>query len=91
MCALYLYLLWLKKNNRAKYLEFYSYQQDPISSLIKTCAALQNMDVKMCPLFDAEIESETSFDKCPGKSVLSVPTAKQEIQKIIEQLKENAR
>ena len=91
VCALYLYLLYLKKNNRAKYLEFYTYQQDPISNLIKTCAALQNMDLKKCPFFDNDVADEKVQQQCASRAVFNVPGAVPEIQKYIEQLKQNAR
>ena len=72
-------------------MNLYTKYQEPVASFVNTCAALQNMDIKQCPFFDDDITNEAVQQYCPGNKVFFIPGASGEIQKFIEQLKQNAR
>ena len=86
MCAAYIFFLKFKKENRDKYLEFYTKYHDPLHGMFKTCIALQNMDINMCPFYNAE--TDQSIDQCCNQKLLSVPNAINEIHTIANKLKQ---
>ena len=86
VCAVYLFLLHLRKNNKKQYLTMYSTQAEPIIWMLKTCPALQNMDINMCPLCNENYENE--LEKCCNQKVLALPNIMTELQAIANKLKQ---
>lgn len=89
ICAAYVFLISLKKTNRGEYLKLYTQQQKPLTSMLRTCAALQNMDMNMCPLCNSECE--ISLEQCCNQNVLNLPGAIDSLRKIVKKLIKNRR
>ena len=89
ICAAYVFLLILQKKNKEKYLELYTQQQNPLCEMLKTCVALQNMDMNMCPFCNHN--SEIVAAQCCNQKVLSIPNAMNEVQKLADALKQGKR
>ncbi len=87
ICAAYVFLMNLRKTNREKYLELYTRQQKPLTSMLKTCAALQKMDINLCPFCNSN--SEQTVETCCNPKVLSLPDAISELQIISANLMKN--
>lgn len=87
VCAVYLFLLKLKKENMELYLTLYKKGRDPITSLVKTCAALQHMDINLCPLADCAKVDKDVCQKCSASNVFFVPGAMGKIKNFVEILK----
>lgn len=86
ICAVYVFLLNLRKNNKKEYLTMYTENQRPLIPMLKTCAALQNMDINMCPLCNENCENE--LEKCCNQKVLALPNIMQELRIITNELKQ---
>jgi len=86
ICAAYVFLINLRKTNYAKYLELYTKQQKPITHMLKTCPALQSMDITLCPFCNPDCEN--TIDKCCNQKVLSIPNALSELQIIANNLQQ---
>ena len=86
MCAAYLFLSKFKKENKAEYLKTYKKYHDPLHDMFKTCVALQNNDIKLCPFCNGDCKN--TIDKCCNKKILSIPNATIEIQSIANTLKQ---
>ena len=89
ICAAYVFLLILRRKNKEKYLELYTQQQNPLCEMLKTCVALQNMDMNMCPFCNHN--SEIVAAQCCNQKVLSIPNAMNEVQKLADALKSGKR
>ena len=87
ICAAYVFLMSLKKTNRGEYLKLYTQQQKPLTSMLRTCAALQNMDMNMCPLCNSECE--IPLEQCCNQNVLNLPGAIDSLRKIVKRLIRN--
>lgn len=86
ICAAYVFLLNLKKQNRPKYLELYTKKQNPLCGMLKTCVALQKMDIKLCPFCNPICED--MMEEWCNKKLLAVPNAINEIRKIADNLRQ---
>ena len=86
ICATYLFLLKFKKENKDEYLKTYKKRHDPLHSMFKTCVALQNNDIKLCPFCNENCKN--TIDKCCNQKILSIPNATIEIQSIANTLKQ---
>ncbi len=86
VCAAYVFLLNLRKTNKELYLQLYTKRQEPLTGMLKTCVALQNMDINMCPLCNENCEH--LLEKCCNQKVLAIPNVLQELHAIAEQLKQ---
>ena len=86
VCAAYLFLLKLRKTNKEQYLTMYSAQAKPITWMLRTCPALQNMNINMCPLCNENCENE--LEKCCNQKVLALPNIMQELRNIANELKQ---
>lgn len=84
ICAAYVFLLKLKKQNRPKYLELYTKKQNPLVGMLKTCVALQNMDINLCPFCNPNCGN--MIEGCCNPKVLALPTAVNELQLIANDL-----
>ena len=84
MCAAYIFLSKLKKENQDKYLELYRKHQTPLHGMLKTCIALQNKDINMCPLYNDKCENV--LEQNCNQKVLSLPNAIIELQTIASNL-----
>ena len=86
ICATYVFLVNLRKNNKKEYLNMYTKNQRPLIPMLKTCTALQNMDINMCPLCNENCENK--LEKCCNQKVLAIPNVMQELQTIANKLKQ---
>lgn len=86
VCAAYVFLLNLKEKDRGKYLELYTPKQNPLCGMLKTCAALQKMDIKLCPFCNDK--SGNMIEECCNQKLLAVPNAISEIQIIANNLRQ---
>ena len=86
MCAAYVFLTELRKTNRELYLTLYTAQSNPLISMLKTCVALQNMDINMCPLCNKNCGNDLQ-ESCNQK-LLSIPNSVSEIKMIAQKLKQ---
>lgn len=86
VCAVYLFLMNLKKRDMEQYSKLYRTYQEPVSGMMKTCVALQNMDFSLCPLTK---NLYTNYKQCACPKVFKIQGAIAEIQKYIESLKQN--
>ena len=86
MCAVYLYLLYLRRNNKAVFTEIYKPRQDFLKDMMKTCVALQQGDYKLCPLLNGAIESQDAHEKCGCPRAFLLPGAMDSIRKYIQEL-----
>ena len=84
ICAAYLFLLKLQKQNEEQYLKIYTKYQCPVSDMMKTCVALQSMNFNLCPL----INNVNDYKQCVCTKAFRVPGAIDEIQKHIQILKQ---
>ena len=64
----------------------YSAQAKPITWMLRTCPALQNMDINQCPLCNENCENK--LEKCCNQKVLAIPNIMQELQIIANELKQ---
>ena len=76
----------LKKENKKQYLELYREQQDPLRHMLKTCIALQNKDINMCPLCNKKCGN--SLEQNCNQKVLSLPGAIKKIKIIAKDIKQ---
>ena len=86
MCAAYVFLTELRKNNREQYLTLYTRQQNPLVDMVKMCLALQNMDINACPVCNHECDGKTQH--CYNQKLLSIPNSVNEIKMIAQKLKQ---
>ena len=86
ICAAYVFLLKLKEKDRGKYLELYTVKQNPLCGMLKTCVALQKMDINMCPFCNDK--SGNMIEECYNQKLLAVPNAISEIQIIANNLRQ---
>ena len=86
ICAVFVFLMNLRKTNMKKYLELYTYQQRPLIHMLKMCPALQSMDINLCPFCNPE--SEQKAEECCNQKVLALPGAISEIQTIANNLRQ---
>ena len=86
ICATYVFLVNLRKNNKKEYLNMYTENQRPLIPMLKTCTALQNMDINMCPLCNENCENK--LEKCCNQKVLAIPNVMQELQTIANKLQQ---
>ena len=86
ICAAYIFLMKIKKENKEKYLKLYKKYQDPLRHMMKTCVALQNKDITMCPLCNKKCEN--TLERNCNQKVLSLPNAISELQTIAKDLKQ---
>ncbi len=86
VCAAYVFLLNLKEKDRGKYLELYTVKQNPLCGMLKTCAALQKMDINLCPFCNDK--SVNMIEECCNQKLLAVPNAISEIQIIANNLRQ---
>ena len=86
ICAMYVFLSDLKHNNREQFLKIYRQGQNIFINLAKTCMALQNMDINMCPLCNENCG--TTIEQSCNADALSLPGAIQQIQTIANNLKQ---
>lgn len=84
LCAAYIFLLNLRKTNYKQYLQLYTRQQRPLTGMLKTCLALRNMDINMCPLFNKN--STTTLNQNCNEKVLSMPGAIEKMKIIASNL-----
>ena len=89
ICAAYVFLIQLRKTNFQKYLELYTRNQKPLTSMLKMCPALQSMDINMCPLCNPNCENDVC--KCCNQKVLPLPNALDKIQIIANELMQKAK
>ena len=89
-CAAYVFLLQLRKTDKAQYQMLYRPQQNPLIQMLRNCPALQNMDASLCPFCNSE--SGQSVDKCCNPKVLALPWVIDKVQQIASALiKDNVR
>ena len=89
-CAAYVFLLQLKKTDKVQYQMLYRPQQNPLTQMLRTCPALQNMDASLCPFCNSECKK--SFDTCCNQKVLELPNAFDNIKQIASGfIKDNVR
>ncbi len=86
VCVAFLFLLNLRKTNMKKYLELYTYQQKPLIHMLKTCPALQSMDINLCPFCNSD--SGQKVEECCNQKVLALPNAINELQIIANNLRQ---
>ena len=86
VCAAYVFLLNLRRTKKADFLQLYTAQANPLIGMIKTCPALQNMDINLCPFCNPN--SEARIEQCCNQKALSLPNAMAEIQIIANELKQ---
>ena len=86
VCAVCLFLMNLKKQNPEQYSKLYGPYQDPVSNLVETCAALQNMDLNLCPLAK---NLYTNYKQCACPQIFKITGAIAVIEKHIQTLKQN--
>jgi len=88
MCAAYVLLMRLKKSKdkdeKKQYLELYTRKQEPLTSMLKTCVALQHMDINMCPLCNPNCGDV--IEDCCNQKILAIPGAVNELQIIANDL-----
>ena len=84
ICAAYVFLLNLKKTNKAKYSELYPGQRNPLVGMLKMCPALQSMDISKCPIYN--LNCEQTLEQCCNQKVLNLPNAIGEMQIIANAL-----
>ncbi|MBR3510708.1 MAG: hypothetical protein IKN73_01450 [Alphaproteobacteria bacterium] len=89
ICAAYVFLLQLRKTDKAQYQMLYRPQQNPLIEMLRLCPALQNMDASLCPLCNSE--SWQSVDTCCNPKVLALPGAADKLKYIANELKQNKR
>lgn len=86
ICAAYLFLLKFKKENKAEYLKLYKKYHDPLHNMFKTCIALQNDDIQLCPFCNENCTQKP--EQCCNQKILSIPNAIIEIQSLANTLKQ---
>lgn len=87
ICAAYVFLLALRKNDKPEFLKLYSAQTNPLIGMLKSCPALQDMDINVCPLANCvEINSKV-FEKCSASNIFSIPGAMERVKEIVQTLK----
>lgn len=86
LCAAYVFLLKLRENDKEQYIKLYNPGQNPLSGMTKTCAALQNKNIKMCPLCNKKCG--TTIEQSCNPKVLSLPSALKQIKTIAKDLKQ---
>lgn len=84
VCAVYLFLMDLKKKDKKEYLKLYTARQDPVSAMIRTCPALQCMDATKCPLCNWELN--TGDLSCCDQRVLGIPNIHERLKQYIQQI-----
>lgn len=84
VCAAYVFLMNLKRADRSKYLELYTRKQNPLTGILKTCVALQNMDINLCPFCNPNCGN--MIEDCCNPKVVALPTAVNELQIIANDL-----
>ena len=87
ICAAYLFLLQLRKTDKAQYQMLYRPQQKPLIQMLKICPALQNMDASLCPFCNSECNN--SVDACCNHKVLELSGAVDKIKQIASGLIKN--
>ena len=88
ICAAYVFLLALRKNNKQEFLKIYTAQANPLIGMLKLCPALQSMDINMCPLCNSDCGNDICT--CCNQKVLSLSNALAELQIIANKLKQNS-
>lgn len=89
-CAAYVFLLQLRKTDKAQYQMLYRPQQNPLTHMLRTCPALQNMDASLCPFCNSEYDQ--SVDTYCNNKVLELPGAVDKVKQIASVLiKDNVR
>lgn len=73
MCAAYVFLLNLRKTDKEQYFKMYTEQAKPLTGMLKTCVALQNNDINLCPFCNSK--SEQNAEQCCNQKVLSMDNA----------------
>lgn len=86
MCAAYVFLSNFRKTNKTEYKELYPRYQDPLRHMLKTCIALQNKDVNMCPL--CKKKCQNTLEQSCNQKILSLPGALKKIKTIAKDLKQ---
>lgn len=86
VCAAYVFLLNLKKTNKEQYSKLYTRQQNPLIGMFKTCIALQNNDIQLCPFCNENCTQKP--EQCCNQKILSIPNAIIEIQSLANTLKQ---
>ena len=84
VCAAFVFLVKLRKTNFKKYLELYTQQQKPLKHMLKTCVALQKMDINMCPLCNPNCGQE--MKECCNPKVLAIPNVMDQLMAIAKDL-----
>ncbi len=64
----------------------YTENQRPLIPMLKTCTALQNMNINQCPLCNENCENE--LEKSCNQKVLALPNIMQELRIITNELKQ---
>ena len=86
ICAMYVFLLNLRKTNRELYSTLYTAKSNPLIGMLKTCAALQNMDINMCPLCNENCGNDL-HESCNQKA-LAIIDSINDIKTIAQNLKQ---
>ena len=87
MCAAYVFLLNLRRTNKALYSTLYKGQSNPFLGMIKTCLALQNIDIEQCPFYNDK--AGQSLQQCCNQKVLSLTNENTLIEILADILKQN--
>lgn len=87
VCAAYVFLMNLKKQDPGKYSELYTRKQNPLCGMLKNCVALQKMDITMCPFCNDK--NGNMIEECCNQKLLAVPNAIEEMQAISRNLVQN--
>ena len=83
-CAAHVFLLGLRKTDKAQYQMLYRPQQNSFALMLRTCPALQNMDASLCPFCNSECDQ--SVDTCCNNKVLELPGAVDTVKQIASAL-----
>ncbi|MBR3147769.1 MAG: hypothetical protein IKF41_00270 [Alphaproteobacteria bacterium] len=86
VCAVYLFLMNLRKNKPEEYSKLYTKYQEPIVSMMPACVALQTMNCNLCSL----MKCDTDAKRCACPKAFLIHGATTEIQKYIRILKQKS-
>ncbi len=86
VCVVYIFLLNLRKADKKLYTQLYTRQQNPLTEMIKTCTALQKMNMNMCPFCNRK--SSQKLDQCCNQKVLELANAKTLLKILANTLKQ---